>query len=69
MSNLVTAKTIYARIDRPAGIISFVARKDPSAVLNEWSQDINSLLGLIVKTTHLIAKEEMVGTITQKMQE
>lgn len=60
LSELVTKKTIYARIDRPAGIINFQAKKNPNEVLNEWSNNINSLLGLIVKTTHLITKEEMV---------
>ncbi|RKO94070.1 hypothetical protein BDK51DRAFT_19523 [Blyttiomyces helicus] len=65
LSNLVVNKTIYAKIDRPAGIITFVARKDPNAILNEWSTNINSLLELIVKTTHLITKEEMVHDITK----
>ncbi|KND02822.1 proteasome regulatory particle lid subunit RPN5 [Spizellomyces punctatus DAOM BR117] len=67
LSNLVVKKTIWARIDRPAGIVSFQQRKDPNAVLNEWSTNINSLLELIVKTTHLITKEEMVNSsgITQ----
>ncbi|KAJ8331829.1 proteasome regulatory particle subunit [Batrachochytrium dendrobatidis] len=65
LSNLVVDKTIYAKIDRPAGIVSFVTRKDPNTILNEWSQDINSLLELVVKTGHLITKEEMVHSITK----
>ncbi|KAJ3022751.1 26S proteasome non-ATPase regulatory subunit 12 [Thoreauomyces humboldtii] len=67
LSNLVVKKTIWARIDRPAGIVSFQARKDPNTALNEWSTNISSLLELIVKTTHLITKEEMVASsgITQ----
>ena len=69
ISSLVVNKTIYARIDRLAGIVSFVPRKDPNTILNEWSQNINSLLDLIVKTNHLIAKEEMVNSITKVISE
>ncbi|KAJ3031163.1 26S proteasome non-ATPase regulatory subunit 12 [Rhizophlyctis rosea] len=65
LSNLVVNKTIWAKIDRPAGIVTFVPRKDPNTTLNEWSTNINSLLELIVKTTHLITKEEMVHSITK----
>ncbi|KAJ3295369.1 26S proteasome non-ATPase regulatory subunit 12 [Borealophlyctis nickersoniae] len=65
LSNLVVKKTIYAKIDRPAGVVTFVPRKDPNTVLNEWSTSINSLLELIAKTTHLITKEEMVHSITK----
>ncbi|KAJ3416096.1 26S proteasome non-ATPase regulatory subunit 12 [Chytridiales sp. JEL 0842] len=63
LSKLVVNKTIHARIDRPAGIVNFVPRKDPNTVLNDWSRNINSLLELINKTTHQIAKEEMVKSI------
>lgn len=64
LSSLVTSKTVYARIDRPRGCVSFVpASKGPTKVLNEWSADVNSLLQLISKTTHLIAKEDMVQSI------
>ncbi|KAI9105969.1 PCI domain-containing protein [Phlyctochytrium arcticum] len=85
LSNLVVSKTIWARMDRPAGVVTFQHRKDPNTVLNDWSTNINSLLDLyvcekresnssftnfrcrIVKTTHLITKEEMVNNngITQ----
>ncbi|KAI8816241.1 uncharacterized protein EV422DRAFT_299764 [Fimicolochytrium jonesii] len=61
LSNLVTKKTIWARVDRPRGIVTFMKRKDPASVLNEWSGSVASLLELIVKTTHLITKEEMVA--------
>lgn len=68
LSKLVVSKTIYAKINRPAGIICFVARKDPNTVLNEWSHNINSLLDLIVKTQHLITKEEMVHSISRQLE-
>lgn len=65
LSKLVVSKTIYAKIDRPAGIVSFAKSKHPNEVLNEWSQDINGLLGLIEKTCHLITKEEIIHSITK----
>ncbi|KAI8895403.1 hypothetical protein BC833DRAFT_623051 [Globomyces pollinis-pini] len=68
LSDLVVKKTIYARIDRLAGIVNFEAKKDANSVLNEWSNTIHSLLDLIVKTNHLIAKEEMVHSITKNIE-
>ena len=63
LSQLVTKKTIFARIDRPAGIVSFRQTKDPNEVLNEWSRNLSSLMSLVSKTTHLINKEEMVHAL------
>lgn len=57
LSKLVVSKTIYARIDRSAGIVNFQTKKDANEILNGWSNDINSLLNLIEKTCHLISKE------------
>ena len=65
LSNLVTKKTVYARMDRPAGIISFRQCKDPNEVLNEWSGSLSSLMALVSKTTHLINKEEMVHSLVK----
>nr|CAG8613509.1 4341_t:CDS:10 [Entrophospora candida] len=65
LSKLVVSKTIYAKIDRPAGIVSFAEPKDANQVLNDWSNNINSLLGLIEKTCHLITKEEMLHSIAR----
>ena len=63
LSQLVVKGTVYARIDRPAGIVTFRETKDPNEVLNEWSHNLNSLMALVSKTTHLINKEEMVHSI------
>jgi len=60
LSNLVTSKTVFAKIDRPAGIVVFRPPKDSSDTLNDWSRDISELMGLLNKTTHLITKEQMV---------
>ncbi|SGY27386.1 BQ5605_C008g05237 [Microbotryum silenes-dioicae] len=56
LSSLVSSKTVYAKIDRPAGIVSFQAPKSGDEVLNEWSSDVGKLMGLIEKSTHLIQK-------------
>jgi 26S proteasome regulatory subunit N5 len=60
LSKLVVSKTIHAKIDRPAGVISFQVNKSANQILNDWSNDINSLLGLIEKTCHLISKEVII---------
>lgn len=60
VSNLVVNKTIQAKMDRLAGIIHFQRPKDPNDILNDWSHNINSLMSLVNKATHLITKEEMV---------
>jgi len=59
---MVVAGTVQGKIDRPAGIVSFQPVKDPSELLNDWSNNVNTLMTLIARTTHLINKEEMVHT-------
>jgi 26S proteasome regulatory subunit N5 len=66
ISDLVTAKTIYAKIDRPARIISFAKPRDADDVLNEWSGNMKSLLGLLERIDHLMAREEMMARIAPK---
>jgi len=63
ISELVTAKTIYAKIDRPARVVSFAKPRDADDVLNEWSSNMKSLLGLLERIDHLITKEEMMARI------
>lgn len=63
ISDLVVNKTIYARIDRPAQVVSFEKKRDADEVLNEWSGNMKSLLGLLERIDHLITKEEMMARI------
>lgn len=63
ISDLVTLKTIYAKIDRPARLVNFAKPRDADDVLNEWSSDMKSLLGLLERIDHLITKEEMMARI------
>ena len=59
ISQLVTAKTVYVKIDRPARVVSFAKTRDADEVLNE----MKSLLGLLERIDHLITKEEMMARI------
>ena len=63
LSALVTAGMVYARIDRPAGIVDFSPPSQPDDVLNGWRTDMKSLLGLLERIDHLITKEEMMGAL------
>lgn len=50
LARLVVAGTIWARVDRPAGIVSFRSKRSPEDVMNDWSSDMQKLLGLVEKT-------------------
>ena len=50
LCRLVVSKTIWARIDRPSGIINFRKEQTAEDVMNDWSSDMQRLLGLVEKT-------------------
>ncbi|CAH4029424.1 26S proteasome non-ATPase regulatory subunit 12 [Pieris brassicae] len=60
LSQLVVSSVVRAKIDRPAGVVHFRLNMDSSDRLNEWSSNLNTLMQLVNKTTHLINKEECV---------
>ena len=60
LSNLVVNKTVTAKIDRLAGIVNFRRNQDPNDILNDWSHNVNKLMQVVNKSTHLITKEQMV---------
>lgn len=66
ISDLVTSKTVHAKIDRPARVVSFAKPRDADDVLNEWSYNMKSLLGHLERIDHLITKEEMMANIQVK---
>eukprot|EP01114_Cavostelium_apophysatum_P018743 TRINITY_DN586_c0_g1_i7.p1 TRINITY_DN586_c0_g1~~TRINITY_DN586_c0_g1_i7.p1 ORF type:complete len:448 (-),score=150.40 TRINITY_DN586_c0_g1_i7:29-1372(-) len=68
ISDLVTGKSIFAKIDRPKGIITFNRRKNPNEFLNEWSSNVGDLLNLVESTCHLIHRENMVHKIEEPAQ-
>ena len=63
LCGMVSAKQIYARIDRPAGVVSFEQPRTPNSLLNDWAGDISTLLTKLEGTCHLIHKENMVHKI------
>lgn len=63
ISDLVCKKTVYARIDRPARMVSFETKRGPDEVLDEWSSSMKGLLGLLERVGHLMQKEEMMARI------
>ncbi|GLI67665.1 hypothetical protein VaNZ11_011918 [Volvox africanus] len=64
VSDLVVAKAIKAKIDRPAGIINLAQPQSPEEQLNSWAGNIARLLELVDKSCQLIEKEAMVHKVT-----
>ena len=60
LAELVSDKALYAKFDRPGGVVVFAGPRPSSDVLREWAADIDGVLGLLETTTHTIAKEAMV---------
>jgi len=63
LSRLVVNKSLYARINRPEGIVVFRKAQTPSDMLNHWSSDVESLLKIVENTCHLIQRENMVHKV------
>lgn len=63
LSELVSSGQLYARIDRPRGIITFSKPQPATEVLNEYANDLSSLLSVVEKTCHMINKEMMIHGI------
>ncbi len=57
LTNLVSGKSVYAKIDRPAGIVDFEPKKEEADRLNDWTNDLGKLLDLVERTSHVIGKE------------
>ena len=60
ISQMVSAGTLYAKIDRPKDVVRFMKKRCEEEVLSDWASDIGKLLGLVEETTYLIHKERMV---------
>ena len=50
LARLVVSGTIWAKVDRLAGVISFRSKRSAEDVMNDWSSDMQRLLGLVEKT-------------------
>jgi len=67
LSEMVCAKFVYAKIDRPAGQIMFGQKQTYSDRLNDWSNSISKMLDLVENSCHLIQKEQMVHAARAKL--
>lgn len=64
---MVVAKALRAKIDRPAGIVTFgVGKESGHAVLDTWGAGISRLLELVETSCHQIHKESMVHKVLLK---
>jgi len=61
IATLVNNKSIYAKINRSQGIVSFVRRSDPAEILNDWGSNVSDLLGRVETVCHLIHRERMTA--------
>ena len=50
LARLVVSGTIWAKVDRPAGVINFRSKRSAEDAMNEWSSDMQRLLSLVEKT-------------------
>jgi len=50
LSRLVVSGTVWARVDRPAGIVNFRIGRSAEEVMNDWSSDMQRLLSFVEKT-------------------
>lgn len=63
LSEMVSTKQLYGKMDRPAGIISFVRPQPATEILHTYANDLSSLLQLVEKTCHMISKENMIHNL------
>lgn len=61
LCGLVVQKAIYARINRPTGIVNFCKELKPEQVLDIWSGRLGEISELLLKTSHLVVKEQMLS--------
>lgn len=64
LCELVVTKAVTAKVDRPAGVISFGKSKEPEQLLNSWSNNITRLLDLVEKSCQVIQKEAMLHKVS-----
>ncbi len=65
VTEMVSEKTLYAKIDRPGGEIVFAKPQTPTETVAEWAASLDEVLRLVDSTTRLIQKENMVHKLLQ----
>jgi len=66
LSETVVNGEVYAKINRPAGIIVFRKPLQPSELLNNWANSVDTVLSLVEATCHHIHRERMVHLETKQ---
>ncbi|EEH54574.1 uncharacterized protein MICPUCDRAFT_34916 [Micromonas pusilla CCMP1545] len=65
LSDLVVAKKVSAKIDRPGGVVDFKTKAQGADwLLNQWVGKIDKLLSTLDKANHLIHKEAMARKVS-----
>jgi len=65
ISEMVSSKAVYARIDRVDEVVVFQKSPASTDILNDWARDISSLLSTVENTCHLIKKENVLHGISE----
>ncbi len=63
LSDMVVSGNLYAKVDRPAGIVRFEKLPNPDNLLNDWAGRISKLLELVERSCQQIQKESMVHKV------
>lgn len=61
LSRLVVSGMVWARIDRPSGIVNFRAKRTAEDVMNDWSSDMNKMLAMVEKAWMAQAAAEVAA--------
>lgn len=56
---LINSGQVTASIDRTTGIVLFSVPESSNYILNQWNDNVDSILSVLVKTSHQIGKEEI----------
>lgn len=57
---------VWARIDRPEGIVNFRQKRSAEDVMNDWSSDMNRMLGLVDKAWMAMNAEVAARSVGEK---
>jgi len=63
VSELVTTNMIWARIDRPKGIISFRKRQNANELMDNWSSNVKELLTKLDQCSHSVHRELVANKV------
>jgi len=66
LSRLVVSGMVWARIDQPAGIVNFRQKRSAEDVMNDWSSDMNRMLGLVEKAWMAMNAEVAARSVVEK---